>query len=59
MKLSRYLLKTTLSKLFPGYFIDQILEKDLSKSNSDMILSKKMTDCYNFINEICKDNILK
>jgi len=54
-----YWLKTTLSKLYPGYFIPPILEKDLSDSDSDMIITKRMTDCYNFINEICKDNILR
>ena len=54
-----YWLRTTLSKLYPGYFIPPILEKDLSDSDSDMIITKRMTDCYNFINEICKDNILR
>ncbi len=60
MTLSRFLfVKNDIIKIISGLFLPPILEKDLSESDSDMIISKKMTDCYNFINEICKDNILR
>ena len=52
-------LKTILSKLYPGYFIPPIKEKELPESTSDEIITKRMTDCSHFINEICKDNILR
>ena len=52
-------LREVLKKFYPGIFIPPINNKELSESDSDEKVTKRMTGCNYFIMEIAKDPLLK
>ena len=52
-------LREVLKKFYPGIFIPPINNKELSESDSDEKVTKRMTGCNYFIMEIAKDHLLK
>ena len=54
-----YWLRKTLQKLYPGIFIPPIKNKDISESTEEIKVTKIMTQCEHFVNEIVKDDLLR
>ena len=54
-----YWLRKTLQKLYPGIFIPPIKNKDISESTEEIKVTKIMTQCEHFVNEIIKDDLLR
>ena len=54
-----YWLRKMLVKFYPGIFIPPINDKNLSDSSNDIKVTKRMTDCKHFLEEIIKDELLR
>ena len=54
-----YWLRKNLQKLYPGIFIPPMSDKEISESTPDIKVTKRMTECEHFVNEIAKDDLLR
>jgi hypothetical protein len=54
-----YWLRKMLVKFYPGIFIPPIKDKNLSDSSTEIEVTKRMTDCKHFLEEIIKDELLR
>ncbi len=52
-------LRKILQKLYPGIFIPPMSDKEISESTPDLKVTKRLTECEHFVNEIAKDDLLR